>query len=861
MIRLATALRLARAETRRAHGTLAFCVLAITLGVFAITAIRALTSSLRQGMDAEAQRLLGADVVLSGSAPLGDGVARQLADELIASGARSTASVRFYSMLARSEERAGAKATQLVRVRAIGDGFPFYGAIDSEPPGAFAQLGGEPSILLDPAVARALALQPGERVRLGQLELRVLGNFLKTAGSPGAEFSMAPYVFMHERHLAATGLLQTGSRIQHELLFALPPALSAEAWKDEHSAQAREAHLSIRTSREAASNVRRFMTRLSGFMTVVGLVTLFLGAVGIGSAMHAFMKSKLDHAAVLRCVGATSRDLFLVYSALAVGVALLGSVLGAVLGAAAPYALRGVSESLGAGFLPVDLAPRASPEAALHGIAAGTVATFAFTVGPIWRTAAVSPLRVLGRSTDTLAAPGRSSLVGVLGGGLALLTVFVLSLVETESLRTGVVFTVAISGALLALFGAARLFTRLARAVAPRLGSFHSRQGIASLHRPGNQTSAVIVAVGMGYLLLGTLMILQHSIEELLALEQRGDLPNFFVIDIQPDQESSVSELVAAAGASATELSPMVSARIASVNGRSVTRADGERDGVPRDEAQRSWEDRMRTREYFVSYRAEPVAAETVVLGQFWSGRPARQEASLDEGLARGLGIELGDTLTLDVQGVPIDATVTSFREIRWQALRPNAMILLSPGEIELAPKMLVASARVERADARAELSQRLVERHANLTVIDATEAAQTVLSILDRVSAVLRGLGLLALFAGAIILAGAIAAGRFARQREAALLKVLGASRRDLRRILATEYVLLAVFGVGAGWALAELVGRAAIPFLFDTPARVPYVGLALLGMFTLGLNIVVAVLAGRRVSRHTALAILREE
>ena len=431
-----------------------------------------------------------------------------------------------------------------------------------------------------------------------------------------------------------------------------------------------------------------------------------------------------------------------------------------------------------------------------------------------------------------------------------------LSLAETGSLRVGALFTLAIAVALIVLFGLGRAIAALASRVGPRLPGFHLRQGIANLHRPGNQTNAVIVAVGMGFLLLGTLLILQRSLTDMLAFDQRGDLPNLFVIDVQPDQRDNVEATLRESGADQLEISPMISARIGAVNGQSVDVRKVERDDV-----QRTWEDRMRTREYFLSYRPETVASETITAGTFWPPKPTRQEVSLEEGLAENLKIALGDTLTLDVQGIPLDAVVTSLREIRWQALRPNAMILLSPGEIESAPKMFVASARVTGSDERQALQARLVGAHSNLTVVDASEAGETVLLILGRVSSVFTVLGVLAVVAGAVILAGAIAAGRFARQKEAMLFKVLGASRSDLRRILGTEYATLALLGTLSGWLLAELVGRIAVPTLFDAKASVPYAALSTLAVLALGLNTLVAVLVGRRVSSHTPLAILREE
>jgi putative ABC transport system permease protein len=854
VIGLWTALKLARSETRRARGSLSFCVLSIALGVLAVTGIRSVTDSLRHSIDGQAQRLLGADLVLSGSAPLDVAPASELVRDLTEHGARVAPSIRFYSMLTRATTSPGARSTQLIRVRAVGDGFPFYGPIDSVPARQFEQLGQQPSVLVDPGVARALGLAPGDRVRLGELELTVLGEFVKAAGTAAAEFSMAPYVFVHERYLAGTGLLQTGSRVQYEQAFALPQRLSAETWKQAHWDQALDAHLNIRTSKEAAANVQRFLSRLSGFMTVVGLVTLFLGALGIGSAMHAFMGSKLDHAAILRCVGATSKDLFAIYSLLSLGIAAVGSALGALGGALVPLLARSASQALGAGFLPTELVLRPTGNAILHGLGAGLFSTCAFTLVPIWRTAAVAPLRVLGRAGDALRPLRAGRRAGVVGLAAAFISVFVVSLAETESLRVGASFSLAIAAALGVLFGLARVIMALARLLGPRLPSFHLRQGIANLHRPGNQTSAMIVALGMGFLLLGTLLILQRSLRDLLAVEQRDDLPNLFVLDIQPDQRSSVEALIGRA--EQLEFSPMISARISALNDHAVDKSHVERDDV-----QRTWEDRMRTREYFLSYRSQLVASESVTRGKFWSSSPTQQEASLDEGLAKNLGVALGDVLTLDIQGLPLTARVTSFREIRWQTLRPNAMILLSPGEIEAAPKVYVASLRLPGAEARQRLQERLVAQHANLTVIDASEAAQTLLLILSRVSSVFDVLGALALLVGAIILGGAIAAGRFARQKEAMLFKVLGASRADLRRILGAEYAILAVLGTLSGWLLAEIIGRAALPSLFDAPVSVPYAALSALALGALVLNTCMGLLVGRHVSSHTPLSILRQE
>lgn len=838
---------------RRSRGTLTFCVLSIAIGVLSIAAIRSLSDSLQAGLNLQARKILGADLRLSSRAPLTGEVAAGLTRELRDAGARDAGSVRFLSMLERRTQRAADRSTLLVRVRAVGDGFPFYGRIDTRPPMPFARLAEQPSLVVDPGVAAALGLQPGDVVKLGQLEATVLGEFSKQPGSPAAEFSMAPYVFLHERFLHETKLLSTGSRVTYERLFALPDGVSAEAWKRRHFEQSLDARVELRTSRESAANVRRFTRRLSGFTTVVGLVTLLLGALGAASGMHTFMAGKLDHAAVLRCVGAKSRQVFLIYALVVARVGAWGAVLGAGAALLLLPALGGVARSLGAGFLPTELSLRASPSALLHGMGAGLLSASAFALLPVLRMAGVPPLRVLGRRETAVAGGARRRLS--LAALAALLSVFGLSATQAESLSVGLFFTLSIGVALLALAGLSRLVVSVARRGSARLKSFHLRQGIANLHRPGNQTQSVIIAVGTGFLLMGTLLIVQRSLEKLLEFERDADLPNLFAIDVQPDQVPQVREAFAGAGARTLAIDPMISARIAGVNGKPVDTSE-----VERDAGKRTWQQRMRTREYFVSYRSQLLSSETLEAGRFWTSDPGRQEASLDHGLADSLGVRLGDTLSLDVQGVVMSAVVTSFRRIDWLALRPNSMVLLSPGDIEKAPGMFVASARVEGQEARRQLQNALVAAHPNLSIIDATEAAQTVLSIVEQVSRVFGLLGLVAVLIGAVVVAGAIAAGRFARRREAMLLRVLGASRADLRRILAAEYGLLALLGVACGWALAEALNRAAVASLFDAPPVVPYEIFVPLGLGVIVLNTAVGLVVGRGTARATPLSVLRE-
>jgi putative ABC transport system permease protein len=856
-VRAALILRHALAQTRRARGALAFCVASIAVGVAALTAVNTLVAGVQDSMAAEARTLLGADLSLSGNQPLEGGVAAELTAELRAAGGEAADLIETQSMLSRMQ---GGTTPRLVRIRAVRGRYPFYGSIQTRPPGALdpAALAAAPRLVVHPEIARQLGVGPGDRVKLGGLELEVTGVLVPGVGSPAAGFGFSAPVYMHADHLPATGLVRLGSRVSYNRLFRMPSGFDVEAWKENKFDRIVDARLGVRTSREAASSVQRFLGRLSRFLAVAGLSVLLLGALGVASATHAFVRKRLDSAAILRCLGARPRDVFAVFAVLVLGVGLLGSLIGAGLGALAPLLLEGAVARLGSQMLPAQIDLHLDLAAFGRGIGAGVLASAVFGLLPVVRIARVPPLRALRRDVEPppWLARVRDALMLLLLIAGAAGAVLLLAAVETQSRTVTLYFAGAVGGALVVLALIARAAMAVTRRVAHRVPGYRLRQGLANLHRPGNQTTSVIVAIGLGSFLVGSLLVVASSIENVIAVEMRDDLPNVFLTDVQPDERAAVEAELRAAGATSIVMAPMIAARLAAVNDSPI-----DAHGIERDASRRTFDDTMRTREYFVTYRGEPIDSEEVVEGSFWRGRPARQEASLAAQLAANLEIELGDKLTLDIQGLPQDVWVTSTRTIRWQAMRPNAMIVLSPGEIEKAPAMFVSSFRVGDPAARARLAADIVARHPNVSVIDLSEVAAQVRDILDRISLVVSALALVILIAGAVILGGAIAATRATRVREATLLKVLGARRRDLGRILLTEYVALAVLAVSAGGLLGQVATRWAVPIFFETEAAMPAGALALLTVGIVALNLGAALLIGRGVMRAPALELLRDE
>ncbi|MCR9142840.1 MAG: FtsX-like permease family protein [bacterium] len=874
---LAALFKLAYAETRRSQGKLLFCVFSIAVGVASLTAVRTAIISLESSIAAQSKTLMGADLMFRSNSPVNEGVANDLTVRLRELGARAASVTELNSMLVKSDvagESAGGPAeienderdagpgleTRMVQIRAVSGGFPFYGAIETDPPNQWSALAGEdPVLIVDESLLSTLNLKNGDRVTLGSQAFEIRAIFLKKPGRPTSGFSFAPAVYIHQKYLAATGLIQYGSRVRYHALFELPAGMDPMAFKSEHFAAAIDEGVTIQTYHESAERMQRFLFRLSHFLTMVGLITLLLGGLGIGSAMFVFIKAKLDHAAILRSMGARPGQVFLIYFVLAAMLGIVGSLLGVVPGSILPIAAAkaATASGVGAELLPVELDIRFSWIACLQGAAAGIIATALFTLYPVYRIRRVSPLRVLRRMDEAETSEFRWRDLLVLAGGMLAIFLFVLLLTvtQTNSLTVAFAFTGSIAAALVLLALASRLVVIITRKIIPRIGNYHLKQGVANLYRPGNQTASVITAVGIGVLLIASVFILEASIQSEIAIEDRDDLPNLFVINVQADEIDGVLERVREAEAEKITSVPMISARIQKINEVPVDRKNVEQNAV-----QRTWNDRVRTREYFISYRDAPSEFETVTAGKFWEGRPARQEISVDEDWAGRMNVELGDRMTLTVEGRPIQGVITSFRQIEWQALRPNAMVLLSPGKIDAVPPMYATSFRIEDAAERTRFQSRLVRSYPNASVIDVTEAASNVRLILGQVSAVISFLAAITMLNGVIILGGAIAAGRFARLKESMLLKVLGANRSDLRRILISEYAILAALGCLCGWALAESINRPMLAQFFEAPTVVPYATLFAIVAGIVVLNVAIGLFISRDVANTKPLAVLRD-
>lgn len=840
---------LAWRESRTARRRLLLYMSSIFLGVAALVAIDSFADNVTTSVREQAASLLGGDIALSSRAAFPDHTERLL-DSLQRRGTRVERMTSFASMaLVLRTDR-----TRLVNVRAVDPGHPIYGTVVTAPAGAYRAMQHGRTVVVDPSILVSLDAQLGDTLTLGSTRFVIGGTLVSVPGDVGISAAIGPRVFVSRRWLQETGLLAFGSRAEYEALLRLTPDQTVGRFMNRFSQRLRNDRVRPRTVAENEYNLTEAIDQLRSFLGIVGLVALLLGGLGVASGVHAFVMRKIDTVAVLRCLGATSRQVVAIYVLQATAMGLLGALAGAALGVGIQYAMpRVIGE-----FLPVDVSVNLSPRAIGLGLLVGGWVALVFSIAPLIALRRVSPLQALRREADgeVLRRARRDPLRWLVAASIVG-SVLALGISRAGSVREGIGFSAAIGGAVGILWGAAALMAVVARRIARPSWPYVLRQGVANLHRPGNQTRAVALALGFGVFLMSTLYQVQSNLLRHLDARIEASRANVVFFDVQDDQQASLDSLVRGSGHTVVQRAPIIPMRIERVNSACVT--DMLRDTV-RSRRRAPWALR---REYRSTYRSELVPSEKLVGGKWFGATPPGPdltEASVEQELARELKVKLGDTLTWNVQGVPVRAVITSLREVNWARFEPNFFVVFRPEALDKAPKQWVLLAQTPEGGSVARLQRDVVVRHPNVSSLDLTLVQQTVERVLGRVTTAIRFLAVFCLALGLPVLFSAVAATRRERLREGVLLKTLGATRRQIGRIMLAEYALLGILGsltgvllsIGGAWGLSK--------FVFETdyvPAVLPALGVG--ALMTL-IAVTIGLLTGREVFRGTPMAALRE-
>lgn len=852
---LTLAWREGRASRRR--GLL--LITAIAIGVAALVAINSFTDNLGDSVQLQARALLGADLVVSSYQPFTaevDAIIDDLQQEAGPAplGAPMARTITFGAMA----RVPSGEATRLVQVRAVEPGYPFYGTIETAPAGEWSRLVEPGAAVTDPSLPIVLGIEVGDEFSLGDATFVLRAVVENFPGDVGVRSSLGPRVFIDFQAAEATGLLEFGARAGHRAYLAIPEEADPEALEDRFDGRFGVHRVNLNTVDDNQRRLGRNMSRLGNYLGLVALVALLLGGLGVASAVHVFIKRRMESVAVLRCLGATARTVLAVYVVQAVTVGLLGSLTGAALGAVIQLALPRILADI----LPVDVEWSLSWPALMGGVGVGVWVAVVFALLPLLAVRRVSPLMVLRRDYEGETPrrdPARIAAVVALG-----LSVLGLSVLQAGSFMPGLGFAAGVAVAVLALGLAAILLVRGLRRYFPRALPYLYRQGLANLYRPANQTLMVVLALGFGAFLLSTLLLVQHNLLRDLRVDRGEDRPNLVFFDVQPDQKDDVVRLVEDRSRLVSPPVPIVPMRLHSVKGRPVTEMLGTT-GEERRQVRGRWALR---REFRSSYSDAGGPEEDIVEGRWWEpgewqGRTTDDTIpmAVEMGVAEELGIGLGDEVVWDVQGVRVSARVALLREVNWARFQPNFFVLFPEGPLNEAPQSMVVLARLEDSEDRARLQRAVIDLHPNVSTLDLTQVQVAIESILDRVVLAVRFMALFSLVAGAVVLVGAVAASRYQRVREGALLRTLGATRPQLLRILFAEYAVLGVLASATAIVLSTVAGFVLVRYVFEGSYAVP--GPALLGLVAgvMVLTVTIGLSGSTEVWRRPPLEVLRAE
>jgi putative ABC transport system permease protein len=848
--------RIAWREMRASRARFLFVVLAVAVGVGSLTGVRGFSRSFRHMLLAQARTLMAGDLsarVFALPTPEQEGVLDRLASE----GVRRTWITETVTMAS----SAGAPNPVLISVKAVDPAaYPFYGEVKLNPPQPLVRALDDRSVVVSDDLLLRLDAHTGDTLHIGGQDFRIAGVVLSEPDCMTGSLNVGPRVMITRQGLDRTGLISLGSRASERYLFRLPAAgLTGDSAVEgvRQTLKRTFPEATIADYRETHPIITRGLDRATTFLSLIGLIALVIGAMGVASAMHGHLQQKLDSIAVMKCLGARSAQVIRIYTVQTLMLGLAGGVLGAVLGVGVAAAFPGMI----ARYFTIDVASSRDPLPGVQGIGIACLVTLLFTLPPLLSIRTIRPALIFRRDVETGGA-GKSAgawkpaplLVRaaiLIGTGLVAGT-----LTEgnfRDALRAGGFFAIALAIALALLSLAAWLFLRGLRALqrhAPRRLPASLRQGIANLYRPGNQAQSAVVALGVGVMFTLTVFLVQQALVKQIRGSAPPGMPNVFLLDIPGPQREALSRLIESqAGVKAApDVAFAVSARIAAI------------DGVPiKNRPLRDFNRRFLRTRSVTEMAAKPPETE-ILSGAWW--RPGDTAASVcaNEESAKILNLHPGATIDWAIWNRTVRTRVACIE--RTESIRMSARFefVFSPGLLNGLPAVYYGSAHVSPADVPA-LQRVVYQKFPTVTVVNVADVMQIVDDVVERIALVIRFISAFTIVAGAVMVASSVAGTRFRRMKEVVILKTLGATRRRIAWIFSVEFLALGAVAGLMGSLLASAFSALVLKRLLEIEFHPDWAAHSL----TVAATALVAALAGWaasfRILGRKPLEILREE
>ncbi|MBA2499303.1 MAG: ABC transporter permease [Chitinophagaceae bacterium] len=827
-------------DSRRNRSRLLLFVSSIILGIAALVAIFSLSNNLKQEIDNQAASLLGADLEISDNKPFSPTI-RKLIDSL---GDRKSEERRFTSM-AYFPKNGGSR---LIEARALGGDFPYYGKLETTPAAAGKQFRNGQQALVDQTLMLQYDVQPGDSVRVGNTNFIIAGSLEGAPGQSGLSASVAPVVYIPLSYLEQTGLEQKGSRINYRYYFKYDRQVNMQKLMQQLEPVLDAEDVNYDTTETQKEDTARSFRDVTRYLTLIGFVALLLGCIGVASAIHIYVREKINTIAVLRCLGASASQAFLIYLLQITAIGMIGSILGAALGTIIQQFLPIILKEL----LPIEMNTPVSWLAIGQGILSGLIISLLFALLPLVSIRKISPLNTLRISFQpSLMKDPLKWLIY----SLILIFIFGFTLFHTRSWQNALAFTFGITIAFLILSAIASLLIWAARKFFPDRANYLWRQGFSNLFRPNNQTTVLIVSIGLGTALVCTLFFVQNILLSSVTLATSGNQPNMVLFDIQTAQREKIMTLAKDQDLQVHGMVPIVNMRLERIN--NITPAVLEKDSTL---PMRNW---IFSREYRVTFRDTISSSEKITEGK-WVGVAEEGSAipiSMEQRYAERNGLEIGDTLIFNVQGALMPTIISSFREVDWNRIQTNFLVVFPKNSLEAAPQFHVLMTRVQGVEKSAAFQRSVVQQFPNVSIIDLGLILSILDNILSKIGFVIRFMAAFSIITGLVVLIASIMISKFQRIQETVLLRTLGASRKQVFAITALEYFFLGAMASLTGILLALAASWALAKYTFETSFTPQWLPVPIIFIFVCALTVSIGLFNSRDVLNKPPLDILRQE
>jgi putative ABC transport system permease protein len=843
-----SAAKIAWRELQSSRTKFLFVIMSVAIGVAALTGVRGFSDSFQTTLLGEARTIMAADLSARMFRQPTPEEQQQL-NALASHGIQRTQVAETISMVSSP----GDPVPLLVSLKAVDPlKYPFYGAVDLEPAGDLRQVLTDRTVVVAEDLLIRLHTQVGANLKIGDSTFRIAAILVREPDRMSSGMGLGPRLMMTYSALQKSGLLQQGSRSGERFLFKLSPASGSIT-----AVRARLEHIlpdaQVTDFRESNPALTDGLRRSTGLLSLICLVAMVLGAIGVAMAMRAHLQQRVEVLAIMKSIGARSADILRIYLFQTVLLGLVGGVIGVLCGLGVEW----VFPSLLGKFLPLRLDLRLPWHSALAGLGTEILTTVLFCLPPLLQIRAVRPNLVLRRMVEepeakrSLWARLRESKAQWIIAVIILLGLGAIAAALSDSVVVGRWFAGALCALLVVILGVAALTLRVLRAFLgrTRMHLWSSvRHGLANLYRPGNQSAAVLAALGMGVMLILTVFLMQHGVIAEMKLTSGINLPNIFLIDISTKELAGVKHLLAKQPEVRGDLEtlPVVAGRIVSVDG---TAEEGLKlKNYPRRLLQTvslTWSNGL-------------PAGSTMVRGTWWD-KDDGQSLAVTEHIAERLHLRLGSHLVLTSNGRTIQADVVAIIRHNGQHVYGRSEFILTPRALAGLPVIWYGAVHVDPRQVGT-LQRALFNAYPTVTVINIADVIETVQGVVQQITLVVRFLAAFSILAGAVILASSIASTQFRRIREVVVLKTLGAKRNHIAAVFSVEFIVLGLLAGLVGVIFANLLSRVLLRRL-DVPFHVEWLATAVALLGTAVLATVTGWAASFRILGQKPLQVLREE